>query len=368
MTNPHAHDGREGRIVVAMSGGVDSSVAAALLARESREVIGITMQLSGDASRCCSLDDADDARRVADRLGVRFFVANYADRFASEVIDAFADDYLNGRTPIPCVACNSRFKFDHLMARAEVFGADAVATGHYARIEIEPSTGRARLFRARDRNKDQSYFLFELTQAQLRRARFPLGEMSKEEVRKLARELGLTTADKPESQEICFVPDGDYAAVVERLRPEARQRPGDFVDRAGNVLGTHRGVHRYTVGQRHGLGIPDAGRALYVSRIDAQSGRITVGDRDELEVSAGRVERVNWISGEAPREPVLSRVQIRHRDSGALAWLHPEGATRVRVAFESPVVALTPGQAAVFYDAEQGDEVFGGGWIAGAIG
>jgi len=220
------------RLVVAMSGGVDSSVAAALLCQEGYEVVGVTMQLSGDASRlsgdasrlsgdasrCCSLEDADDARRVADRLGIRFFVANYARQFREEVIEPFADAYLSGRTPIPCVTCNSRFKFEHLMSRAEVFGADTVATGHYARIEFDAATGRARLFRARDQQKDQSYFLFELTQRQLAKARFPLGEMSKHEVRKLARELGLATADKAESQEICFVPDGDYAAVVELTR------------------------------------------------------------------------------------------------------------------------------------------------------
>ncbi|MDP6978342.1 MAG: tRNA 2-thiouridine(34) synthase MnmA [Myxococcota bacterium] len=355
------------RIVVAMSGGVDSSVAAALLAREDFDVVGVTMQLSGDASRCCSLEDADDARRVADRLGVRFFVANYADRFLEEVIERFADDYLQGRTPIPCVTCNSRFKFDHLLARASAFGADQVATGHYARIEIDAKTGAAHLFRARDRNKDQSYFLFELTQEQLLRARFPLGDMHKDEVRKLARELGLGTADKPESQEICFVPDGDYAAVVETLRPEAKALRGEFVDREGRVLGTHRGIHHYTVGQRHGLGIDNANRPLYVSRIDAERGRIVVGDREELEVSTGRVERVNWIAGNAPAEPVRAQVQIRHRHAGALTWLHPEAEARVRVAFDEPVEAFTPGQAAVFYDAEGGCEVLGGGWIAGPI-
>jgi tRNA-specific 2-thiouridylase len=351
------------RLVVAMSGGVDSSVAAALLAREGYEVIGVTMRLSGDASRCCSLADADDARRVADALGIRFFVANYAREFRKEVIEAFADEYLAGRTPIPCVTCNSRFKFDHLMSRADVFGSRAVATGHYARIEHDEASGRARLFRSRDRSKDQSYFLFELTQEQLSRARFPLGEMSKHEVRKLARELGLATADKPESQEICFVPDGDYAAVVEAVRPEAKLLSGDIVDADGTVLASHRGVHRFTVGQRHGLGIDHANRPLYVNRIDAQTGRITVGDREELDATTGMVHRVNWIRGEPPTEALRARVQIRHRHEAALATLHVEADDRVRVAFETPVRALAPGQAAVFYDAENNCEVLGGGWI-----
>lgn len=351
------------RLVVAMSGGVDSSVAAALLSREGYEVIGVTMQLSGDASRCCSLEDADDARRVADALGIRFFVANYADQFREEVIESFADEYLAGRTPIPCVTCNSRFKFEHLMSRAGVFGSESVATGHYARIEVDDATGRARLFRSRDRRKDQSYFLFELTQKQLARARFPLGEMSKDEVRKLARELGLATADKAESQEICFVPDGDYAAVVEKMRPEAMAATGEIVDREGNVLATHKGIHRFTVGQRHGLGIDHANKPLYVSRIDPETGRIIVGDREDLASTTARVGRVNWVAGSNPGGPVRARVQVRHRHEAAAAMIHPLSGACVRVEFDAPVEAVTPGQAAVFYDADYNEEVLGGGWI-----
>ncbi|MBW2723786.1 MAG: tRNA 2-thiouridine(34) synthase MnmA [Deltaproteobacteria bacterium] len=374
------------RLVVAMSGGVDSSVAAALLCQEGYEVVGVTMQLSGDASRlsgdasrlsgdasrCCSLEDADDARRVADRLGIRFFVANYARQFREEVIEPFADAYLSGRTPIPCVTCNSRFKFEHLMSRAEVFGADTVATGHYARIEFDAATGRARLFRARDQQKDQSYFLFELTQRQLAKARFPLGEMSKHEVRKLARELGLATADKAESQEICFVPDGDYAAVVEQIRPEAKKRGGEIVDAEGTVLARHEGIHRFTVGQRHGLGIGHvkranrANRPLYVSRIDPETGRIIVGDRADLASDTAWIDDVNWIQGEAPREPLRARVQIRHRHEGAPALIHPLAGGRVRIEFEVRVEAVTPGQAAVFYDVDHNEEVLGGGWIGGS--
>ena len=354
------------RLVVAMSGGVDSSVAAALLCQEGYEVVGVTMQLSGDASRCCSLEDADDARRVADRLGIRFFVANYTRQFREEVIEVFADAYLSGRTPIPCVTCNSRFKFEHLMSRAEVFGADIVATGHYARIEFDATTGRARLFRARDQQKDQSYFLFELTQRQLAKARFPLGEMNKHEVRKLARELGLATADKAESQEICFVPDGDYAAVVEQIRPEAKKCGGEIVDAEGTVLARHAGIHRFTVGQRHGLGIDRANRPLYVSRIDPETGRIIVGDRADLASDTAWIDDVNWIQGEAPREPLRARVQIRHRHEGALALIRPLAGGRVRIEFEILVEAVTPGQAAVFYDADRNEEVLGGGWIGGS--
>lgn len=355
------------RLVVAMSGGVDSSVAAAILAAQGYEVIGVTMQLSGDASRCCSLEDADDARRVADVLGIRFFVANYGQQFREEVIEPFADAYLAGRTPIPCVTCNSKFKFEHLMARAEVFDSKSVATGHYARVETDAVSGNAKLFRARDLRKDQTYFLFELTQAQLRRARFPLGEMSKDAVRELARELLLATADKPESQEICFVPDGDYAAIVEAVRPEAKESVGEIVDESGKVLAEHKGIHHFTVGQRHGLGIDNAGKALYVNKILPGSGRVVVGDRADLDSSTTIVERVNWISGVVPSEPVRARVQIRYRHEGELAMIHPMGNATVRVEFESPVQAITPGQAAVFYDPENNEEVFGGGWIGDPV-
>jgi tRNA-specific 2-thiouridylase len=352
------------RVVVAMSGGVDSSVAAALLVESGVEAIGVTMRLSESGSRCCSLEDADDARRVAERLGIRFFVANYAEAFRREVVDPFADAYLSGRTPIPCIACNKRFKFDHLLERAKVFGAQRVATGHYARVEHDGETGRARLFRAVNREKDQSYFLFPLSQEQLRSASFPIGAMSKQEVRERARGLGLATAEKPESQEICFVPDGDYARVVEQLRPEAASLRGEIVDESGRVLGEHRGIHRFTVGQRHGLGI-SSDRRLYVVRLDPDEQRVVVGDAIDLDCGSARVERVNWIAGESPEKPLDVRVQVRHRHKSVLARIEPigEGGSEVAVEFEEPVRAVAPGQAAVFYDADHDDEVVGGGWL-----
>ncbi|MCR9093643.1 MAG: tRNA 2-thiouridine(34) synthase MnmA [bacterium] len=352
----------EGRVVVAMSGGVDSSVAAAMLVGEGADAIGVTMKLSESESRCCSLEDADDARRVAERLGIRFYVANYADAFTKEVVEPFADDYLAARTPIPCVACNQSFKFDHLLDRARVFGADRVATGHYARLEHDPGTGAARLFRGRDRQKDQSYFLFSLTQEQLRAASFPLGDLTKEQVRDRARDLGLGTAEKPESQEICFVPDGDYAKVVERLRPEASRLRGEIVDESGRVLGEHRGVHHFTVGQRHGLGI-SADRRLYVLRLDPREQKVVVGGVEGLDCGRARVDRVNWIAGPAPSEPVRVRVQVRHRHTAARATVTPGPDETAEIAFEEPVRAVAPGQAAVFYDLESDDEVIGGGWL-----
>ena len=354
------------RIVVAMSGGVDSSVAAAMLAESGHETIGVTMRLSEGASRCCSLEDADDARRVAERLGIRFFVANYAEAFGREVIEKFADSYLAGRTPIPCVDCNKKFKFDHLLERAKAFGADRVATGHFARIELDDETGRARLFRAVDLAKDQSYFLFQLDQRQLQKSLFPIGEMSKSEVRERARQLGLTTADKPESQEICFVPDGDYAKVVETIRPSASMLGGDIVDQGGRVLGQHPGIHHFTIGQRHGLGI-SSNRRLYVTRLDPRERKVFVGDVTDLDCAGTRVEAMNWISGHAPTETIRVRVQVRHRHEAALAEVDVVASGEAMVRFDEPVRAVAPGQAAVFYDADRNVEVLGGGWIAEGI-
>lgn len=352
----------EGRVVVAMSGGVDSSVAAAMLVEEGADAIGVTMKLSESESRCCSLEDAEDARRVAERLGIKFYVANYAEAFGREVIEAFADDYLAARTPIPCIACNKSFKFDHLLERARVFGADRVATGHYARLEHDPVTGAARLFRGRDRQKDQSYFLFSLSQDQLRAASFPVGELTKDEVRDRARALGLGTAEKPESQEICFVPDGDYAKVVERLRPEATRLRGEIVDETGRVLGEHRGVHHFTVGQRHGLGI-SSDRRLYVLRIDPREQKVVVGGVEALDCPRAEVDRVNWIAGSAPEAPLRVRVQVRHRHEAARATVTPLSEDRASIAFEEPVRTVAPGQAAVFYDEATDEEVIGGGWL-----
>jgi len=348
------------RVVVAMSGGVDSSVAAAMMVDAGKEVIGITMSLVQGASRCCSLDDAEDARRVAERLGIPFYVANYKAEFETEIMEPFARAYLAGRTPIPCVGCNSRFKFRYLLERAEALGAEAVVTGHYARTERDAESGELQLLRGTYRAKDQSYFLFDLTQAQLESIRFPLGEMTKSEVRARARELGLTTAEKPESQEICFVPEGNYASVVERILPEGLL-PGEgrIRDAAGKDLGGHAGIHHFTVGQRKGLGLSGAER-LYVTRIDADTNSVFVGGVEELAKMEAHIEAPNWISGKAPDAAIRARVQVRYRHEGASAKIEPCAGGDVRVRFEESVRAVTPGQAAVFYD---GDRVLGGGWI-----
>jgi len=350
------------RVVVAMSGGVDSSLAAALVVERGAEAIGVTLHLAGGASRCCSLADADDARRVAERLGMRFYVANYRERFEREVIEPFADAYLAGRTPIPCVVCNKRFKFDYLLERARVFGADRVASGHYARIDDDPETGLRRLRCAADRSKDQSYFLFQLDQAQLRALEFPLGELTKQAVRERARVLGLATADKAESQEICFVPDGDYARVVEQIRPGALPGAGDVVDGDGRVLARHAGVHRFTVGQRRGLGLAGPQRR-YVTRVDAANNRVVVGPEEALSTRTACVSGVSWVSGQAPPPGTRARVRVRYRHEGAPASLEPGPGDRVRVHFDDPVRAVAPGQAAVFYAA---DVVLGGGWLGDA--
>jgi tRNA-specific 2-thiouridylase len=351
------------RVVVAMSGGVDSSVAAALLVEAGCEVVGVTLHLAGESSRCCSLADADDARRVAERLGIRFYVANETERFRREVALPFADAYLAGRTPLPCLACNTRFKFHHLLARARVLGASAVATGHYARIARDPASGRFELRRAADRAKDQSYFLYELGQEQLAAARLPLGEFTKAEVRAHARRLGLATAEKPESQEICFVPDGDYAAAVERLRPERLPGPGPIEDERGRPLGRHAGIHRFTVGQRRGLGVA-SDRRLYVTRIDPARNRVVVGDAAALGARGARIGRASWVAGAPPAAELRAQVRVRYRHAGASATVTALRDGGARVAFDEPVAAVAPGQSAVFY---AGEVVLGGGEIAEAV-
>ncbi len=352
------------RIVVAMSGGVDSSVAAALLAEAGHEVVGLSMQLydhregsTTSFGRCCSLDDLHDARRVAAAIGIPHYVLNLERQFQQTVVSNFVQEYAAGRTPIPCSHCNSELKFATLVDRAAGFGADTVATGHYARIRAD-ADGHRHLHRGLDHRKDQSYFLFALTQAQLTRAAFPIGDWAKESVRAYAREHGLPVADKPDSQEICFVPDGDYARVVERHLPEP-PAGGVITNVAGEAIGRHDGVHRFTVGQRKGLRLSSA-EPLYVLAIQSDTATLVVGQREALDRVDCDVGQVNWIAGADPTAPLRADVQIRHRHAPAAARLVPQPGGRVRVTFDEPQRAITPGQAAVFYS---GDEVLGGGWI-----
>ena len=352
------------RIVVAMSGGVDSSVAAALLARQGHEVIGLSMQLydqSGASGQkfgtCCTIDDLYDARRVAAQLGFPHYIVNFEEKFAETVVSDFVREYALGRTPIPCVHCNGDLKFATLVERAAGFDAAVVATGHYARVDRDPGTGRYRLLRGIDGNKDQSYFLFTLTQEQLAHAMFPVGGLDKPAVRDVARELGLQVADKPDSHEICFVPDGDHAAFL--ARHGASPGEGTIRDTEGQVLGSHGGVHRYTVGQRKGLGLSSP-IPLYVVGIDAASNSVTVGPRAALERTELSASGVNWIAGTPPPSGTRVTAQIRHRHKEAPATIEPLGAGRVSLVFDLPQAAIAPGQALVMY---QGDEVIGGGWI-----
>jgi tRNA-specific 2-thiouridylase len=349
------------RIVVAMSGGVDSSVAAALLAEQGHDVIGLSMQLYDQSGTqafgsCCTLDDLHDARRVASALGFPHYILNFERQFADTVIANFVEEYTSGRTPIPCAHCNSDLKFSTLIDRARGLGSQHVATGHYARVELA-GDGRWLLKRSVDREKDQSYFLFSLTQEQLAGAVFPVGTLTKPAVRAQARRLGLAVADKADSQEICFVPDGDYAAFVEAR--SSAVRPGAIVDEHGRTLATHAGVHRFTVGQRKRLGVA-AGTPLYVLSIDADNGEVMVGPRSSLDRSTLRASAVNWISREAPAVWTAATVQIRHRHRPATGRVRAIGEDRAEFAFDEPLPAVTPGQAAVFYD---GDTVIGGGWI-----
>ena len=354
------------RIVVAMSGGVDSWVAAALLAREGHEVIGLSMQLYDQSGRdgearfgsCCTLDDLHDARRVAARLGIPHYIVNFERQFTETVVANFVAEYAAGRTPIPCVHCNGDLKFATLVARAQGMGAAFVATGHYARVERDPASGRYRLRRGVDPAKDQSYFLFTLDQAQLAHAMFPLGGMEKPVVREEARRLGLAVADKRDSHEICFVPDGDHAAFMERQG--AAPRAGIIRDADGHVLGRHEGVHHFTVGQRKGLGLSSP-IPLYVVGIDADASAVTVGPRAALERRELAAQGVNWIAGAPPPAGTRVTAQIRHRHQAAAATLTASGADTAELLFDEPQAAIAPGQAAVFYS---GDEVLGGGWIS----
>ena len=363
-------------IAVAMSGGVDSSTVAAMLRAEGHNVIGLTMQLWNQRrlaghpgmpesvqGRCCSLDDVYDARRVSETIGIPYYVVNHEERFERDVVRPFVEEYLSGRTPIPCSLCNNHLKFDQLLIVARQIGADMVATGHYARVTFDEPRGRWLLQRPADKSKDQTYFLFGLTQEQLSRTLFPLGGMTKPEVRELARKHGLVIAEKPDSQEICFVPGGDYKRFLDAYLAEQGSglpaTAGEMVTADGQVIGEHAGIHNFTVGQRKGLGVA-TGSPLYVIQIKGDSKQVVVGSDEQLYSRTLRAHRVNLIAVAELHEPMRVTVKIRHKHQPAPALIEPTGPDEVLVTFDQPQRAITPGQAAVFYD---GDVVIGGGWI-----
>ncbi len=364
-------------IAVAMSGGVDSSTVAAMLRAEGNEVIGLTMQLWNQRrlaghpgmpeavqGRCCSLDDVYDARRVAETIGIPYYVVNNEERFEREVVRPFVEEYLSGRTPIPCSLCNNHLKFDQLLITARQIGAEFLATGHYARVEWDEQRGRWLLRRPADTAKDQTYFLFGLTQDQLGHTLFPLGDMTKPQVRELAHKHGLALAEKPDSQEICFVPGGDYKKFLDAyLEEQGEALPdtaGELVTTNGGAIGEHSGIHNFTVGQRKGLGVA-TGSPLYVLQINGAARQVVVGGEENLYSRTLRAKKINLISIDDLREPMRVRVKIRHRHEAAAAMIEKTSEDEILVTFDEPQRAITPGQAAVFYD---GDLVVGGGWIA----
>jgi len=374
-TLPERAETQRGLVVIAMSGGVDSSTVAAVLQEQGRPIVGLTMQLwnqrrlpelQGDGPkqhRCCSLDDVYDAKRVAQHLNFPHYVVNFEQQFEQRVVRPFVDQYLAGRTPIACTNCNTDVKFEPLLRMARQIGAERLATGHYARIRKNDHTGRWELLRARDESKDQSYFLWGLSQNQLSSSEFPLGELTKEEVRALARRTNLPVAEKPESMELCFVPTGNYVQFIQAYSKDAgislSQAEGEIVTEDGAVVGHHNGVHNFTIGQRKGLGF-SAGKPLYVLSIDTQKNRVVVGDDDALRTTSFEVNDVNWVSIEQPSGPIRATVKIRHKHEPAPAIVEALDDSRARIIFDRPQRAITPGQGAVFYD---GDRVLGGAWI-----